>query len=567
MQELHELVDYLSADRERIIESMKNISVQCYDLNDHRIIHDMNKAVRSHSSNCEKLRDLLNRKIVDEGEDMVEAIILEAKSLMRKITFQPWRVGKAMDRSFGGLNFEAYSIFRTIEGTAKGKHGMLPSSSSVKNSLKELNQYMDVEHFTFTQNYMDHGEVIGFDVEKMIRFIIQRYGLHDHAINGPVELAVTVDGAQLTNDIGHVTLGVKLVDPRCIDPLTGENMFADGDGFQSVYCSFPIKSFVGKETVENITANFKEEFAFFAQLRTHGLAPYKPMVISWPLDGKAAIQLLGKGGGAKVTEIFCPYCPCESKDLISLREEKCESCLNHQSCRHWKLLDEAAIAAIKLKLQTSPNSTPLASSEKRKLQSILDLEEEVAEKRLVQPDQCIIDIMHFCNRTGERIIKILLLEGARKWKSQKDYHTAVETIVNGPDFKGTHREGSAFIAGSWVYPIGKTPGDLIGDVKFRYRNLKKFLDKLELLFPTCLKERDIEKWKNFLDIYREIVSILNQRETYDELTLARFDDLVRDLGNAWIEELAGIAGMTNYFHYLFSGHLTYFMRKYGNLYR
>lgn len=41
------------------------------------------------------------------------------------------------------------------------------------------------------------------------------------SINKPVMLLWTMDSAQVTNVLGHVAIGVKIVDPRDLDPVTG----------------------------------------------------------------------------------------------------------------------------------------------------------------------------------------------------------------------------------------------------------------------------------------------------------------------------------------------------------
>jgi hypothetical protein len=40
------------------------------------------------------------------------------------------------------------------------------------------------------------------------------------ASHGGVCFAITLDGAELSRNVGHVTAGVKMIDPRAIDPRT-----------------------------------------------------------------------------------------------------------------------------------------------------------------------------------------------------------------------------------------------------------------------------------------------------------------------------------------------------------
>jgi hypothetical protein len=43
-----------------------------------------------------------------------------------------------------------------------------------------------------------------------------------------------MDGAQLTNELGHVIGGIKVVDERAVDPLSGVPLSVSGK-FQGIY--------------------------------------------------------------------------------------------------------------------------------------------------------------------------------------------------------------------------------------------------------------------------------------------------------------------------------------------
>ena len=67
------------------------------------------------------------------------------------------------------------------------------------------------------------GEVVEYeDNAKVTKLIYKGFGLEQVAINHSVDLCSTVDGFCFKNNLAFVMGGIKMVDPRCVNPLTGE---------------------------------------------------------------------------------------------------------------------------------------------------------------------------------------------------------------------------------------------------------------------------------------------------------------------------------------------------------
>jgi hypothetical protein len=69
---------------------------------------------------------------------------------------------------------------------------------------------------------------------------------------------------------------------------------------------------------------------------------------------------MGRGGGAKVTEHFCPYCSIGSSQLLQVFTDHnlmCDQCRRggKLQCRHWPVEDEAYLVEIKAQLQSITN--------------------------------------------------------------------------------------------------------------------------------------------------------------------------------------------------------------------
>jgi hypothetical protein len=217
------------------------------------------------------------------GDLFQDALIWHAKKIMKEALFQAWKIGKAIDRTFGGLNYVGYDTFRQTECLRTHEQGILPSVSSVKRDLMKLNNHMD-QFLKIEKSTYNSREIIGFYTESLVRFIIIKYGLHDIAIQDSIELALTMDGATLSDNMDHVTIGVKLADKRTIDPVSGAPLFSNDEGYQSTSCCFPIKSYIGSEVnIQGRVCIFRKACSRITSLQNSDSV--------CPLDGKAAIHI------------------------------------------------------------------------------------------------------------------------------------------------------------------------------------------------------------------------------------------------------------------------------------
>ncbi len=62
------------------------------------------------------------------------------------------------------------------------------------------------------------GEMFQYDYELYIRFLLKCFKLHDVAQRESVEFCITLDDAELCKGLSHLMAGVKITDPRAIDP-------------------------------------------------------------------------------------------------------------------------------------------------------------------------------------------------------------------------------------------------------------------------------------------------------------------------------------------------------------
>ena len=129
----------------------------------------------------------------------------------------------------------------------------------------------------------------------------------------PMLIAPTMDGAQLTNELGHVTAGVKIVDPRCVHPITGIPVIQ----FQSRDLCFPFQITFGKDCGSLYEVDFDDFLSFFGgDVLCEGSADGKPELSSFqvvsPQDLSSGWKTTGKGGTS--SNYFCISCMCHKEE-------------------------------------------------------------------------------------------------------------------------------------------------------------------------------------------------------------------------------------------------------------
>ena len=64
------------------------------------------------------------------------------------------------------------------------------------------------------------GEGAEFDQKKMLPLLLKTYSIDNIAENESLHIALTTDGAKITNNLNHSIVGLKMIDRRCKDLIT-----------------------------------------------------------------------------------------------------------------------------------------------------------------------------------------------------------------------------------------------------------------------------------------------------------------------------------------------------------
>jgi hypothetical protein len=123
----------------------------------------------------------------------------------------------------------------------------------------------------------------------------------------PFQLACTLDGADISKFVSHVTAGIKILDPRAIDPISHLPIGLEGSKkVQSRDLCFPFKVLLIRDTKTLYQEHFKDFFDVFSKLNLEGGFELgnNPISVSSPQDMSSMWKALGWDGGCKVKTFF-----------------------------------------------------------------------------------------------------------------------------------------------------------------------------------------------------------------------------------------------------------------------
>jgi hypothetical protein len=88
----------------------------------------------------------------------------------------------------------------------------------------------------------------------------------------------------------------------------------------------------------------------------------------------------------------------------------------------------------------------------------------------------------------------------------------------------------------------------------------------QLIDVSILNVDRCEQWKAVLSTYRELIVVLHKKEDFTDEEIKSFQCMANLFFSTWVK-LRGREGVTNYIHMLGSGHISFYLHRYRNLYR
>jgi hypothetical protein len=558
-------------------------------------------------------------------------------------------IAKVIDLSGSVLNLSGYDTLRLgmeadENGRVKRMGGYLTSKYQVRKAMSLIEEHAKG---VIPYEVVDVDGIDGFkfEYEPLLLYILKLFKLKDAArdINQPpVQISITLDGADLSRNVTHVTAGVKINDPRSIDPVSGLPIgVQDSRKTQSRELCFPFKSLLAKDSKELYNNHFGDFFAFFKDVQANGLDGGAISIdVSSPQDQSSFWKALKRGGACKVAKDFCHCCACTSDGVITPNKVKCARCIEtgRENCYHWEVGDEACMLRVQAELAVLKDTYPYLADESvlEKLKIRLDecqvnkltdltniayAPRNRAEKQLfgevflnhdlqvlglsivgsletrrerlksvlkhfyrtdvmgrtieaskypgafITIRQAIPCILHMENRCGEKMIKLLLLEGynrqditaAEQERLIVDFEELINSSVLGTQRRKAH----------WRLNTGKDRDNrkVIGDQSMPNTHVRRFLDHFEDLAELCLiDEERLAKWNEAISLWINLMEFARKRSDFTEEEIVEFQDLADDFFERWVD-LNHLDGLGNYFHLIGAGHLAFYLREWRNLFR
>lgn len=558
-------------------------------------------------------------------------------------------VAKVMDLCAGRLNLSGYNELRnSLE--SKNDNGKIPRGKGwlcSQHLVKEAQYAIEREaKKVIPYQMLDNDEIDGFelDYEKALLY------LNDHVFNlsvvakDPTQPRIlwgfTCDGVRITRNITLVIAGVKCLDPRAVDPKTGEYISL----VQSPDLCFPFKVIVAGDNKKTYRERLQGFFLWFKDLRNKQVGEYPAGTFDSvsPQDGSSLWKALARGGACKIKKEFCPYCSCTSSNCARPRTIPCDDCTatGQKSCFHYPVGDEKTYDNLQTSLDQLRTSFPFLAGG-QEVMSRLHMRYEPQEgnkditnieykpkgdegnifSQYVNKDlgvlglsrlgslnqrrarlmsalkttthyndcaegheaakypgamifvrQAVPCILHLENRCGEKFMKSLLIETVQLSNKtptqQKQLIAAIEEIAN------TRILGTQWRPSNWRIPVSQTDNKIVvQDMTMPNCHVRKFMQRFHELTAACFDCSDSQQnerkqaWDKCRDLWLVVVEMARKKGDFSDEEITSFQEHCDKFNVAWLDLLKGDSGMTNYFHVVAAGHLSYYLRQWRNLYR
>ena len=257
------------------------------------------------------------------------------------------------------------------------------------------------------------------------------------------------------------------------------------------------------------------------------------------------------------------------------------SCNLHTGVRicHLNIVEED------LRLRNIPHAAMQANEKRHTLEQLLREEEEFLKLQMYLRDdrfhelekdpslrgqlhKTILDMLHCPMRTNEKVLTLLyelVLQGAHKAQASTIFDELTPII---------RRLGS--LGDLWTHKFEDDSTKVLQKFKLPYDQSRKIFavsqlpglrEAVYVAIPPLEKQLR-QDWMDFLHEYVHINALLHSTNDYSTADMDRLEKHIDVCFNLLVSRIGGAErGVTNYFHYMGSGHLMWLVRRYGNLWR
>ncbi|KAL7565409.1 hypothetical protein ACA910_003599 [Epithemia clementina (nom. ined.)] len=131
---------------------------------------------------------------------------------------------RLMDLEGHKISLQVFDLLRRLEtgGKRYDRNSCLPSSGDIQKAQLIVDQYAK-KKVTMHHGQLEGGttrdEFIKFDSNELLTVMVEAFGLKDVAKNHAVRINLSIDGAEISKRISHVTFGFKISDVAAKCPI------------------------------------------------------------------------------------------------------------------------------------------------------------------------------------------------------------------------------------------------------------------------------------------------------------------------------------------------------------
>jgi hypothetical protein len=188
---------------------------------------------------------------------------------------------------------------------------------------------------------------------------------------------------------------------------------------------------------------------------------------------------------------------------------------------------------------------------------------EHASAKAIPVSRLILCTLHLPMRTHEKVLTLLFQEACQNRSSKISQEILDEMAVI------IRRLGS--LNGTWSYKWN-TKSNCVEKVKMHWDQSKRIftarnMEGLHALVQLALPPDEQGNWNRFLKQYIEFIDLLTVSRDYTPVDIELLDKASNETYMLLITHCGGKDAVTNYFHYIGAGHVTWMCRAYGNIWR
>jgi len=223
--------------------------------------------------------------------------------------------------------------------------GLLSSRHKIGTLCRQLKTYgASILPYTLMENS------VKFDLKVAVDFLLKKHGLWEFVLSSDhTTVAATCDEGEITWSLSHVSAGIKIVDIRSKNPLTGKPLFgrSSHDRVQSKFHCYPLYIILARDNKELYQTHLSQFFHEVNQLEEE--YP-EGIVVVQGADMCSLQKTLGTGGAMKANTYACFCCSIHWDDLTKPSETPCDDCMHlnrTQPCYQRSECDETIIEWMK----------------------------------------------------------------------------------------------------------------------------------------------------------------------------------------------------------------------------